>query len=377
MSTTASLSPAGPRGRRAKVLPEGVRAHNRALVLATLFHGGAMSRADLARETGLTRVTTSDLVGELVSGGIVVEQGTRPGARPGKPAVLVDLDRTGLQVVGIDLSDSHEVRGAVIDLAGAVVERAALPRPADGEGDAALDAVESLARDLLSLARGRVLGVGVGSPGIVTAEGMVVAAPNMGWQDRPVQAILRDRLGVPVYVGNDADVAALAERTLGGAIRDFLLVKIGRGVGAGVVVGGELVRGSGFATGEIGHVTVGTDAGPRCGCGRDGCLEAWLSIRAMESRIAAGGDPDAVRRDAGERLGIALGPVLGVLDLAEIILSGPADQLDGPLLATALDTLRERTFLHDDVRVRLSAQGEDVVLRGAIVLLLNGELGVT
>ncbi|WP_105566063.1 ROK family transcriptional regulator [Microbacterium halophytorum] len=361
--------------RRAKVLPEGVRAHNRALVLTTLFHAGAMSRADLARETGLTRVTTSDLVGELVASGVVVEQGTRPGARPGKPAVLVDLDRASLKVVGIDLSDAHELRGAVIDLAGVVGERAAVPRPATGDG--ALDAVEGLAADLLGRAGGRVLGVGVGSPGIVTADGTVATAPNMGWSDRPVQRELRDRLGAPVYVANDADVAALAERTLGGAAGDFMLVKVGLGVGAGVVAAGDLVRGARGATGEIGHVTVGTDGGPRCACGRDGCLESWLSIRAMEERIAAGADPRAVRRDAGERLGIALAPVLGVLDLAEIILSGPAEHLDGPVLDTALDTLRERTFRHDDVRVRLSAQGEDVVLRGAVVLLLHGELGVT
>jgi len=375
--TTLAQPAERPQGRRARVHPDGVRAHHRALVLATLFHGGAMSRADLARETGLTRVTTSDLVGELISGGLVVEQGTRPGARPGKPAVLVDLDRAALQVVAIDLSDSHEVRGAVIDIAGTATERRALPRPADGDGRAALDVVERLARDLLDAASGRVLGVGVGSPGIVSAGGVVVAAPNMGWRDAAVQAELRERLGVPVYVSNDADVAALAERTLGGAGADFLLVKVGRGVGAGVVIGGELARGSRSATGELGHVTVGTDGGPRCGCGRDGCLEAWLSVTAMEARIAAGDAPDLVHREAGERLGIALAPVVGVLDLAEIVLSGPSDHLDGAVTDTAVATLRERTFLHDDVRVRMSSHAEDVVLRGAIVLVLHGELGVS
>lgn len=380
MSTTDAPAATTSTSRRAgltKLLPEEARAHNRALVLAVLFHDGAMSRADLARATGLTRVTTSDLVGDLVSGGLVVEQGTRGGGRPGKPAIVVDIDRQGLQVVSIDLSDSNEFRGAIIDLTGRIIDRDVRPRPADGDGDAAIDEVLALARGLLARADGRLLGVGVGSPGVVSADGVVLAAPNIGWRDLPLQSLLRERLDVPVYVANDADAATLAERTLGGAGEDFMVVKVGRGVGAGVLVHGDLARGSRFATGEIGHVTVGTDSGRRCTCGRDGCLETWLSIRSLEALIAGGASRDDVLRDAGERLGIALAPVLGVLDLSEIVLTGPHDYLDGLLRETVESTLRARTFLHDDVRVRMSDQGEDVVLRGAIVLLLNGELGVS
>ncbi|MFL0411149.1 ROK family protein [Microbacterium paludicola] len=370
---------ATPPGRvgRAKVLPEHARGHNRSLVLTTLFHDGAMSRADLARETGLTRVTTSDLVGELVADGLVVEQGTRQGSRPGKPAMLVDLDREGLQVVGLDLSDSREYRGAVIDLAGAVIERRAVARPADGEAEGALAALRILSAELLEAATRRVLGVGVGAPGIVTDHGVVVNSPNLGWFDLPLQQMLRDELGVPVHVANDADVAALAEYTLGGASGDVLVIKIGRGVGGGLLTRGRLMRGSRGAAGEIGHVTVGTDQGRLCGCGRNGCLETWLSIRSLDERIAGGADPDDVLRDAGERLAIAVAPIVGALDLSDIVLSGPADRLDGILRETATQTLRARTYRHDDVQVRMSAQGDDVVLRGAVVLILDGELGVS
>lgn len=359
------------------MLPEHARTHNRALVLATLFHDGAMSRADLARETGLTRVTTSDLVGDLVADGLVVEQGARQEARPGKPGMLVDLDRSGLQVVALDLSDSREYRGAVIDLAGSILAREAVPRPADGEADQALVATRTLAATLLRRATGRVLGVGVGAPGIITREGVVTSSPNLGWSDLPLQQNLRDLLGVPVHVANDANVAALAEHTLGGASGDVMVVKVGRGVGAGVLTRGELTRGSRDAAGEIGHVTVGTDGGPLCVCGKHGCLESWLSVRSLEERIAGGADPDHVLRDAGERLAIAVAPIVGALDLSEIVLSGPADQLDGVLRDTVVATLRARTFLHDDVQVRMSAQGDDVVLRGAVVLILDGELGVS
>ncbi|GAA3656856.1 ROK family transcriptional regulator [Microbacterium marinilacus] len=362
---------------RLKVLPEHARAHNRSLVLATLFHDGAMSRADLARETGLTRVTTSDLAGDLIADGLVVEQGIRQGSGPGKPAILVDIDRLGLQVVAIDLSDSREYRGAVIDLAGTVVARTSVPRPADGEAEASLDAVRTLSARTLGEATGRVLGVGVGAPGVISRDGVVLSSPNLGWSDLPLQQDLRDRLGVPVHVANDANVAALAEHTLGGASGDVLVVKVGRGVGAGVLTRGELTRGSRDAAGEIGHVTVGTDGGPRCVCGKDGCLESWLSIRSLEDRISEGADRDAVLRDAGARLAIAIAPIVGALDLSEIVLSGPADHLDGTLRQSAVDTLRARTFLHDDVQVRMSAQGDDVVLRGAVVLILDGELGVS
>ena len=362
---------------RIKVLPEHARTHNRSLVLTTLFHDGEMSRADLARETGLTRVTTSDLVGELIADGLVVEQGTRQGSRPGKPAMLVDLDRSGLQVAALDLSDTREYRGAVIDLSGEVRARSSVPRPADGEAEAAIDAVRSLAAELLGAAPGRVLGLGVGAPGVITRDGVVASSPNLGWFDLPLQADLREQFGLPVRVANDANVAALAEHTLGGASGDVMVIKVGRGVGAGVLTRGELTRGSRDAAGEIGHVTVGTDGGPLCVCGKHGCLESWLSIRSLEERIAQGADPDAVFRDAGERLAIAIAPIVGALDLSEIVLSGPPEHLDGILRDTAVHTLRSRTFLHEDVQVRMSAQGDDVVLRGAVVLILDGELGVS
>src|SRR5689334_9609274 len=106
-----------------KVLPEHARGHNRALVLQTLFHGGAMSRADLSRETGLTRVTVSDLVAELIADGIVVEKGMREASGPGKPAILVDIARDSHQIAGIDLSGPDEFLGAILTLDGDIVER--------------------------------------------------------------------------------------------------------------------------------------------------------------------------------------------------------------------------------------------------------------
>lgn len=373
----AAFSAHGVLRPAAKVLPEHARAHNRALVLQTLFRQGAMSRADLARETGLTRVTISDLVSDLIAAGFIVERGVREANGPGKPAILVDLDRGGHRIVGLDLSGSDRLLGAVLTLDGEIVARHSVPVPS--ERSSILDAVIALARMLVADAHAPVLGIGVGSPGIVTGDGIVLAAPNFGWTDLDLRAALQAATLLPVLVANDANAAVLAEYTFGGAGDDVLLVRIGRGVGSGLLAGGQPMPGSRFAAGEIGHVTVGTDGGPVCVCGKIGCLEAWLSVPALAQRLAEADDADAVLRDAGERLGIALAPVVGVLDLTEIVLSGPVELLSGTLETATVETLRSRTLapFHDGIQVRMSEQGDDIVLRGAAVMVLSGRLGVS
>lgn len=363
----------------AKVLPEHARAHNRSLVLQTLFHEGAMSRADLSRETGLTRVTISDLVAELIADGFIAEKGVREASGPGKPAILVDLDRAGHRIVGLDLSGSDSFIGAVLTLDGDIVVRREIAVPASE--DVVATAV-ALARDLVAESHAPVLGIGVGTPGVVDDRGVILTAPNFGWAGFDLESALEGALGLPVLVANDANAAVLAEYTFGGAGDDVILVKVGRGVGSGLLAAGQPLRGSRFAAGEIGHVTVGTDGGPVCVCGKVGCLEAWLSVPALEARLAPVADAagrESILRDAGERLGIALAPVVGALDLQEVVLSGPEELLDGPLAEQAVATLRARTLaqFHDGVRVRMTGQGQDIVLRGAAVMVLSGQLGVS
>ena len=370
---------------RGKVLPEHARSHNRALVLQTLYTSGAQSRADVARETGLTRVTISDLVADLIAEGLVVELGQREDARPGKPATLIDVDRAAFHIVGIDLSEHQRFVGAVVDLDGGIVSRVEVAH--DGAtGEAAVVLVTDLVRRLLASTTTPVLGIGVGSPGVVDPLGVVRSAPNLGWTDVALQARLQAEFALPVHVANDANVAVLAEH--GSSHQDdLLLVKIGHGVGAGLIIGGRPVIGGGFAAGEIGHVVVGTDGGPRCACGKYGCLEAWLAVPRLTAQLDAL-DPDApdaasarddILREAGRRLGIVLAPVVGALNLSEVVLSGPAELLDGPLQAATVDTLRMRTMAEHnrDLRLRMTEQAEDVVLRGAAVMVLSGQLGVS
>ena len=373
-----SFGPGRSLRHAAKLLPEHARAHNRSLVLQTLFHQGAMSRADLSRETGLTRVTISDLIAELIEDGYVAERGTREVTGPGKPAILVDLDREGHRIIGLDLSRSDRFLGAVLTLDGEIVARQEASVPADPADIVAT--VIRLTRELVADAHAPVLGVGVGSPGIVDDHGTVLTAPNLRWTDIDLEGILRAEVSLPVLVANDANAAVLAEYTFGGAGDDVMLVRVGRGVGSGLLSGGQPMLGGRFAAGEIGHVTVGTDGGPVCVCGKVGCLEAWLSVPSLERALAEeGADATAVLRDAGERLGIALAPIVGALDLSEIVLSGPSPLLDGPLAEATVETLRARTLaeFHDGVQVRMTEQGEDIVLRGAAVMVLSGQLGVS
>jgi predicted NBD/HSP70 family sugar kinase len=368
-----------------KVLPEHARSHNRALVLQTLYTAGPQSRADVARETGLTRVTVSDLVADLIAEGLVVELGQREDARPGKPATLIDVDRGAFQIIGVDLSEHQRFLGAVVDLDGNIVSRAEVAREGATE-QAAVALVTELVRRLLESTTTPVLGIGVGSPGVVDPLGVVRSAPNLGWSDVALQAHLAERFAVPVHVGNDANVAVLAEH---GATHqdDLLLVKVGHGVGAGLIIGGRPVIGGGFAAGEIGHVVVGTDGGPRCACGKHGCLEAWLAVPRLTAQLDAidADAPDAasardsILREAGRRLGIVLAPVVGALNLSEVVLSGPAELLDGVLHEATVETLRTRTMAEHnrDLRLRMTEQAEDIVLRGAAVMVLSGQLGVS
>jgi len=369
----------------AKSLPEHARGHNRSLVLQTLYRSGTLSRADLARSTGLTRVTISDLVADLMDEKLVVEVGQRDGSRPGKPATMLDINRGGFQIIGIDLSDYALFRGAVLDLDGVVLERAEVPL--DGAtGAGATAKVVALAERLVAAASLPLLGIGVGSPGIVDLAGTVLSAPNLGWPSdgagEPLQEMIAAATGLPVIVANDANAAALAEHSFGSALSDMMLIKVGHGVGAGLIIGGTALFGSRFAAGEIGHVVVGTDGGEPCACGKIGCLETWVAAPRLDAALAATDDPaerTAILRRAGERLGIALAPVVGALDLAEIVLSGPVELLDGPLAEAAIETLRSRTMaeFHGDLTLRMTALGQDIVMRGAAAMVLSGRLGVS
>ena len=388
--------------------PSHARRQNLSLALQALYSSGPMSRADLARSLGLTKVTVSELVTALLDRGHAIEVGRSTPGRMGKPSILVDVNRTGLQMIGLDLSDHRALHGAVLDLDGTVVARAQRPVLTDDSvigdgstagpdypagplgGERAVDLVLELVAECLALATAPILGIGIGTPGIVGSDGVIKTAPNLDWRDVPLRDIVASATNLPVSLCNDADAAAHADHTLGDGGDDLVLVKIGRGVGCGLIVGGRRVSGAHSAAGEIGHVVVGTDGGRRCRCGKVGCLETWVSAPRLEQAIAASTPdpadaaphaddvPDAVTA-AGERLAIALAPVVAALDLADVVLCGPAHVIVPALVESVERTLRARLFTVENatLRVRVVEDPNDIVVRGAAALVLLDQLGVS
>ncbi|CAM5303233.1 ROK family protein [Streptomyces spiroverticillatus] len=364
---------------RTKARTQDSRVHNRSYVLATLYREGAMSRSDLARASGLTAPTVSALVAELQADGLVVDIGPRKDARLGKPATLVRIDDDAVGIVALDLSHSDRFTGAVLDLRGEVVVRAEVPL-GGAFGAQAAETVLELAQQLVELSPRRVLGIGVGSPGIIDDTGVVRHAAHLEWEDLPLAERLAATTGVPAYVGNDVNVDALAvlhfRRT---QVQNLMVVATAHGVGAGLVVGGRLVEGEQFAAGEIGHVTVDEDGEP-CVCGRRGCLDQLIDATRLRARLARAPEAErpGIASAAGRALGTVLAPIISVLNLNEVVLTGPADLVEGRFLDAVTATARARTLapISASLQVRALAGDVDLTLVGASCLVLAGELGV-
>jgi predicted NBD/HSP70 family sugar kinase len=364
----------------AKAVPEDARRHNRSLMLQSLISDGPLSRADLARATHLTPTSTSDLVAGLLEEGLVEDLGRRESRGVGKPATLVGIVPDARHIVTLDLSADEDVHGAIVNLIGKVLYRRTVARE-ERTGQDAVALTVRLARELTAATDQPILGVGVGSPGVVDPEGVVLEAANLGWHDLPLARHLGGVLGLPVHVANDANAAVLADYALGDeSSENLLLVKVGKGVGAGLLIAGQLFTGDRSAAGEIGHVTVDV-RGELCACGRRGCLETAIAVPRLRARLAVAPDERAkskVLEAAGRRLGLALATVVSALNLDDVVLSGPPDVVTEAFRTAALATIRRRTIpsVGEHVSVRFDSLGDDDVLLGAAVLVRSAELGV-
>jgi predicted NBD/HSP70 family sugar kinase len=358
--------------------PEDARRANRSLLLRALHRDGPLSRADLAKQTGLTRATVSSVVRDLIDESVVEELGVRAAGGVGKPATLVGIDADGRHVVCLDVSEPTEFVGAVVNLDGKVVVRRTYDRKGR-TGRAAVTLVKRICRELVSDAEERLLGVGIATPGIVTPDGVITTAANLGWADIPLAPELSIQLGLPVHVVNDANAAALAEVIFGEPTApDLICVRVDEGVGAGLVLGGHLFTGSSHAAGEIGHVVVSTD-GALCACGKRGCLETEVSEPLLDRRLGEdGADEAAVLRAAGLHLGTALATVVGALDVTEVVISGPPTVATETFRTAAAEAIASRTLplIGERLVVRPSTLGFDDVIVGAAARVLDQELGI-
>jgi predicted NBD/HSP70 family sugar kinase len=338
-----------------------VRTSNLGLLLRAVRRRAPCSRAEVAAATGLTKSTVSSLVGELIDRGLLREAGAAAGERRvGRPGVMLEVDDRSIAAIGLEVNVDY-LTIVALDL----VERELFSRHADFDARAAgpgasVHRMAALLAEALAdplLAERTVLGVGIAVPGLVdAATGTVTHAPNLRWHDvalrGPVAAALaRQGLGaVPVAVDNDAGLGAVAEHRGGhlAGTPDLVYVTGEVGIGAGVLVGGVPLRGARGYGGEIGHMPVDR-GGPRCGCGRRGCLEARAGIAAIlrgtvpdllpdgplagaaiaravraTAERAASGDARArgALAEAGEWLGRAAAVLANLLDPSAIVLGG-------------------------------------------------------
>lgn len=367
-----------------------VRRHNRALVLHTVAAEEPVSRARVAARTGLTRGTVSSLVEELLAAGLLAELAAARGA-PGRPASPLQLNRAGPAGLGVEIG-VDAVGACVVDLTGAV--RAERVVPSDHRGRPAADglhAAAAAAAEVVARAGLPVAGIGLAVPGVI-AGGVLERAPNLPlWRDVEIgtraAATLAPLVGdVPVHVGNEADLAALAEHRAGAAGDDFLYVSGGVGVGAGIVLGGRPFHGSGGRAGELGHVVV-DPTGPRCTCGGQGCLEREAGLPALcraagvagldaLAAAAARREPgaDAALRAGGRALGVALAGAVNLLDVPAVVLGGVYPRLGPALRAAVADELARRVVWRSPVDVRMSALGPAAALRGAATVVVRAVL---
>ncbi|WP_154794549.1 ROK family transcriptional regulator [Occultella kanbiaonis] len=251
-----------------------------ASVIAALGAKGPMSRAQLARALRVSPATITQVTKSLLSLGVITELDV-VSSGGGRPAQLLGLvDGAGVGAIGAKVTADH-VTMVQVGLDGAV--RDILNEPFDPSTPDALDVLARLLAASIERYDGLLLGIGVGVPGTVDDQASgVVQAPTLGWREVPVGTFLRRELDLPVLVDNDVNTLAVAERLYGtaGSHDSALIVTIGRGIGCGIVVDGNLHRGAAGGAGEIGHFPVAAD-GPVCGCGNTGCLEAFIGDEAL------------------------------------------------------------------------------------------------
>lgn len=373
------------------VRPDDIRQHNLSLVLRHVHRDGALTRAELTQRLHLSRSTVGALVGDLTSLGLVEEVVPSGGARVGRPSHVVAPAAAGPYAVGVDVDIAH-VTVAAITLGGTITARELIPtgRIVQPGGLVRLVADTFATLGPAVGPSGRVCGVGVSIPGTVdVATGRVGVAPNLGWDDVPLGAMLRDALPetVPVVVGNDADLALLAEHQRGSA-RDcddvvFLMGRIG--VGAGIIINGVPVRGRDGHAGEIGH-NVLDPSGPLCHCGQRGCIETFLGENALlklagrrgprtDAKVAAlfadahTGDASALGAvvAAAETLGRTIANLLNTLNPERVILGGSLGEVLELARPQVESAVRRYTFgdAGPGVELALPAFGPDSALVGA------------
>ena len=372
--------------------PDEVRRHNRAALLRRLHVAGPCTRADLATELGLNRSTIKALVDGLAGDGVVEEKlpALRSGA--GRPSLLVLPQPHAAVVLAIDIR-VEQVAMALVGIGGIILGRCSWSlRPEIRLPREVLTKIVDNAELLVSELGVEVVAAGISVPGVVRrSDGLVHEAPNLHWTDVPLGDWLTRALRIPVHLGNDAELGALAEHLRGSArgAADAVYITADVGVGGGVISGGSSMRGTAGYVGEIGHMVVRPEGRP-CYCGCTGCWETEVGERALSRALGIPEDsprgaivaelrglrgrPAEVRSrlgEFGEWLAIGLCNVVNLLCPQLVVLGDLYTALPEPLVDSVAETVRRRSMVSralGGTMIVTSALKTDAKLLGAAEL---------
>ncbi len=374
------------------------------MALESIWHSREISRADLARKLEVSRSTASELAAELLDTGLVAEGGDGP-SRGGRRPILLRFQDEAHVILGVDMGASH-VAVAVTDLRGRVLvwTEEAHPVRDDPSGTRAL--IIRLADEVLGRVPGaarRLLGIGIAVASPVDHLDPLHLSETVlpAWKGRSGFELLRERYGVPVFVDNDANLGALAERWWGGGrgLDHFTFIKLATGIGAGLIFRGQIYRGATNAAGEIGHISIDPRGEP-CVCGNRGCLVTFVGgdalVRKAETLVAENPgsllaercispgsieeaallrDPVAMQlvREAAQHLGVAIAGLLNLLNPGAVILGGSMARLKEDLLVPLRETVVRRTLVSSVAasEIRVSDLGPQGIALGASTLVLS------
>ena len=373
------------------------------VVLEMIWHRRELTRAEIARITGLARSTVSEIVNTLLATGLVREWGDGP-SKGGRRPILLRFEDSARTILGVDMGATH-VAVMLTDLRGRMLGWVEHPFPVREDPDGTCALIADLCGRLLDArpgSRDALLGLGVAVPAPVDQETPEELSPVVlpAWSGHRGLGGVAGALRVPLAVDNDANLGALAELWWGAGVGldDFAFIKVATGVGGGHILRGEIYRGASGVAGEIGHVSI-DPAGPECICGNRGCLTTFVGTAALLARVRelavgypesplAGGVPDLeglveatlegdflarrVVREAASHLGTAIAGLLNLMNPGAVILGGSLMRVGDYLLEPLRDAVASRTLTTSVLgsHIGTSELGDRNVALGAATLVL-------
>lgn len=353
-----------------------VKEINLSIVLDTILRLQPISRANISSITGLNKGTVSSLVQELIERNLVYETGTGSSSGGRKPVLLQFAHNAGY-AIGVDLGVNY-IHAIRTDLAGNIEEEYSNTHHNENEQSVLAQlfhCIQVLINNAPPSPYG-IVGIGAGIPGIVNSSGTILFAPNLGWRNMDLAAILQDRFNLPVYVDNEANAGAIGELQYGAGkgSSDLVFISAGIGIGSGVILNKEIYKGSSGLSGEIGHLTIDA-AGKPCRCGNRGCWELYASEQALLS-LVSDSDPtvslsletiaELARQQhteilhslssVGRYLGIGIAGIINIFNPRKIIIGNRLTRVANWLLAPLLKEVETRTLPHhlESVEIQFS-----------------------